>query len=61
MNSSQFDEPDAGFETISESNSNKHIDSPAQKCGYVPHIQLQFQKDNDGLSSDICMLQDRDK
>ena len=52
MNLSQFDEPDADVETISEGNSKKPIDSSAQKCGYVP-VQLQLQKDIAGLNSDI--------
>ena len=63
-NSSQFDEPDHDVETVSEDvNTAKPVDSPAQlKCNrYVPHVQLQLQKEIDCLNSDICILQDRDK
>jgi hypothetical protein len=46
-------EPNDDVETVCEGIRTKPIDSPVQNSnGYVPHIQLQLQKDCDCMNSE---------
>jgi hypothetical protein len=55
-------EPNDDVETVCEGIRTKPIDSPVQNSnGYVPHVQLQLQKDCDCMDSEVCMLQFENK